>query len=165
MLTAGAAMSRYLALMAVAVAITEALLTQTPLSTHQRTLVVGVSLGSFTANRHHLLYNSAGAYLPIHGGTKHGDIFLAHPSLAAPEAINQPDAIRSALNFDKAWATQTHENVFGVMARFDTLHLYEVQRPSYGDMPVEIWDTAHLSTVFSYGRLREKITRHLQELR
>ena len=164
-LTAGASMSRYVALMAVAVAVTEALLTQSVLGENGRTLVSGVSLGSFTANRHHLVYNSAGAYLPIHGGTKHGDIFVARPDLTDAQAFKQPEAIRRALNFDETWATRSHDNVFGVMARFDTLHLYEVQRPSYGDMPVETWDTAHLSTILAYGRLRQKIIRHLQDLR
>jgi hypothetical protein len=151
-------LSRYIALMAVSVKVTESILSRLVDTSHS--VVAGYSLGGFITNRHHMQYNTAGAYIPCMAGTAHAEIFLSTWK-AAPKAVKEAHILRDHLNFDKAWAAQPHTNVFPVLGLYDTLNLYEVQGASYGDVPVETWDVGHLPGAAHYPLLREKILRHL----
>lgn len=151
-------LSRYIALMAVSVKLTEHLLSS-PLISTSDTVVAGYSLGGFITNRHHMQYNTAKAYVPFMAGTAHAEIFLTTWK-AAPRAVENAEVLRDHLNFDKEWTNRSHENVFPVLGLYDILNLYETQGPSYGDVPVEVWETGHLSGT-DYNRLRKKILHHL----
>lgn len=155
-------LSRYIALMAVSVEVTERLLSSPSIST-SGTLVAGYSLGGFITNRHHIQYNTAQAYVPFMAGTAHAEIFLTTWK-AAPKAVENAEILRDRLNFDKEWMNRSHENVFPVLGLYDMLNLYETQRPSYGDITVEAWETGHLSGATDYQRCRKKILRHLPGL-
>lgn len=149
-------LSKYIALMAVSVEVTERLLS---VISSPHTVVAGYSLGGFITNRHHMQYNTATAYIPFMAGTAHAEIFLTTWK-AAPTARKKAQLLRDHLNFDKEWRTRTHDNVFPVLGRYDTLNQYEVQGPSYGGVPVETWEIGHLSGI-NAEKLREKICHHL----
>lgn len=161
LMKAGVHLSRYVALMAVSVAVTERLLSL--VNKTAGTLVAGYSLGGFITNRHHMQYNTAGAYVPFMAGTVHGEIFLTTWK-AAPQAVEHAEVLRDRLNFDKEWAARSHNNVFPVLGLYDPLNLIETQGPSYGDVSVEVWKTGHLSSTFACEKWREKILRHLPGL-
>lgn len=149
----------YLAMMASVVQLTEALLQSRSLSRSRRTVVSGYSLGGFVANRHHLLFNSADVYVPFMAGARHAEIFLSTVP-AARSARRQPEILRSRLDFAAAWAERAHTNVFPVMGRHDRLNRLDVQGPSYGDRPLEVWDGGHLYGASHPERVREVLLRH-----
>jgi len=155
-------MRRYVALMATTAALVEHLLTESTLRDVPFTLAVGSSLGGIILNRHHLLLNSAAAYLPIVAGTCHGRILLeAVPQLVAP---CDPAVVAQTFDFDEAWravGADYHRNVFPMLAEYDSINQLETQGPSYGGIPCDVWQTGHLTTFLSTGRLRELISSRL----
>ncbi|MCB1319965.1 MAG: hypothetical protein KDK34_06920 [Leptospiraceae bacterium] len=160
-LNAGAAtLNGFLAIMAVSVRLTEELIQTIRARGVPTVEVAGISLGGFVANRHHLLYNSADYYVPVVAGTAFDAVFL-HTSPAADDALQNPENIRRHLNFTDQWARTDNRNVFPVLARYDQVCLLQHQGPGYGDIPVEVWDTGHISTALSVRALRHIFLRHL----
>lgn len=156
-------LSRFIAMMAAGVEITERLVTSPGLSQSSKVLVAGYSLGGFVANRHHLHSNSAGAYVPLMAGTAQGEPWLSTLPVAAI-ARQRPDALRQALNFQNEWAAAApHDNVFPVLGRHDQVCRWDVQRPSYGDRKVAAWDIGHVTGWRAHARIRQKVVRHLFE--
>jgi hypothetical protein len=160
-LAAGVAtLERYVALLAVAVELTERLLRAPEFADAERSAVAGFSLGGFVTNRHHLAYDSADAYLPFMAGTTQADIFLgSYP--AARSARQRPDALRGALDFAEEWRGRTHANVFPVLGRFDQLNLPAIHRAAYGDCACEIWQTGHITGANASASIRAFLARHL----
>jgi len=154
-------LSNYLTMMAIPVVMTEKLITSASLKGGVK-IVSGYSLGGFVTNRHHMMYDTAEAYVPFMAGTCHGDIFLTTVP-ASKIAVAQPDYIRQKLNFDAEWQKKKHPNVFPVLGEKDLLNKLEMQLPSYGDMPVDIWEGAHMYGVIRPHLIREKIEYHLKE--
>ena len=120
------------------------------------TVVTGYSMGGFVTLLHHVFYNSADLYFPFGAG-----LDFAHLALevipADPAALANPkDWIR---NFDLTdrWKTLNHENVFPVMALRDAFFHFEVQRPLFGDIEVEVWDTGHTVGALQLSRIRDFI--------
>jgi hypothetical protein len=157
-------LNTYLAMIAVAVATTEHVIRAQAFCSARTKLVAGTSLGGFVSNRHHLAFDSADAYLPFVAGTRHGDIFLTTVN-ASPIARSQPDYLRERLNFDQAWLDKAHPTVFPHLARYDQLNRLEVQSPSYGDMPVDVWEGGHISHISQPDRIRHKIAQVMECVR
>jgi hypothetical protein len=151
-----ARLDNYLAMLAATVAMNEHVLQSARFRGAAVKVLAGTSLGGFVANRHHLAFASASAYVPFVAGTCHGEIFLTTVASGAA-ARNAPERIRERLNFDEAWARTPHANVYPVMGRFDQLNRLEVQGPSYGDMPLDIWEGGHLYNSLHPQRSRRKI--------
>ncbi len=148
-------LNTYMSMIAVAVKTTELIVQSEAFRDAHTKLVSGASLGGFVANRHHMAYNSADAYLPYVAGTRHGEIFLTTIN-ASEEARANPDQIRSRLNFDYDWFEREHPNVFPQLSRYDQLNQLEVQGPSYGDMEIDIWEGGHLYNYFHPKLMRQK---------
>jgi hypothetical protein len=151
-----ARLDNYLAMLAATVAMNEHVLQSTRFGSAAVKVIAGTSLGGFVANRHHLAFGSASAYVPFVAGTRHGEIFLTTIASGAA-ARNDPGHIRDRLNFDDAWARTRHPNVFPVLGRFDQLNRLEVQGPSYGDTPLDIWQGGHLYNSLHPQRSLHKI--------
>ena len=148
-------LNTYLAMIATAVKTTETILQQDAFAGSAAKVVAGASLGGFVSNRHHMVYDSADAYVPFVAGTRHGEIFLSTVP-AAPAARAQPEYLRERLNFDAAWFERSHPNVFPQLGRYDQLNRLEIQGPSYGDMEIDIWDGGHLYNYYHPELMREK---------
>lgn len=155
-------LSRFVAMMAAAVEITERLVRCPALADSARVMVAGYGLGGFVTNRHHLHYNSAGGYVPFMAGTAQGELWLSTLPVAAI-AGQRPDALRQALNFQNEWKAMEHDNVHAVLGRFDQVCRWDVQRPSYGERRVAAWETGHVTGWRSQSRIRQKVERHLFE--
>lgn len=151
-----ARLDTYLAMLAATVAMNEHLASMAAFAGAEMKLIAGSSLGGFVANRHRLAFGSADAYVPFVAGTRHGEIFFTTIASGAA-ARRSPDCVRSQLNFDGAWGQTTHPNVYPVLARFDQLNRLEVQGPSYGPMPVDVWQGGHLTNSLHPARSRQKI--------
>ena len=155
-----ATLSRFLAVMAVSVRLTEELVRAAGKRGAKRVVVAGLSFGGFIANRHHLIYNSAHAYVPLAAGASFADVFLGTPA-ASPFALKNPETIRKHLNFAAVWKNTDRSNVFPVLARHDEVSRLEIQGPDYGNRPVEIWDRGHITLALSFRALRYAILRRL----
>ncbi len=151
-----ARLDNYMAMLAATVAMNEHIVRCARFRDTAVKVISGTSLGGFVANRHHLAFNSASAYVPFVAGTRHGEIFLTTVASSAA-ARGNPDHIRRRLNFDAAWAGRSHPNVHPVLARFDQLNRLEVQGPSYGNMPLDVWQGGHLYNSLHPDRTRNKI--------
>ncbi|MFN3238693.1 MAG: hypothetical protein ACE37D_16750, partial [Pseudomonadales bacterium] len=94
-----AKLNNYMAMLAMTVAMNEAILKAPIFSNCPQTMIAGTSLGGFIANRHHLTYNSADLYLPMVAGTRHGDIFLTTMKASKP-VQRSPSDLTKHLNFE-----------------------------------------------------------------
>jgi hypothetical protein len=153
----GATLSGYLATMAVAVELTERLLAR---CRPARSVVAGYSLGGFVANRHHLAFDSADAYVPVVAGCAHAEIFLSSWP-AARSARRRADRLRDRLNFADEWTDREHPTVFPVVGLYDCLNRYETQVPSYGDTTPDVWPVGHFEGAEVGDRLREAVLSRL----
>jgi hypothetical protein len=155
-----ATLDRYLAMIAVATRLTECVLRAPELAGARRRVVAGFSLGGFVANRHHLAFDSAQAYVPFMAGTAQAEIFLtSYP--AARRAREHPEALRRALDFGAEWRARSHPNVFPVLGRFDRLNRLEVQQPSYGELASEVWESGHITGAGASSAIRAVLARQL----
>lgn len=154
----------YVAMIASVVRLTEALMQMPEFSCAACKIVAGYSLGGFVSGRHHVHYNSADAYVPFVSGTAHAEIFLTTVKAAAL-ARKRPEVLRTRLNYAEAWAGKDNSNVYPVLSRYDQLNRLSVQGPSYGDIPVELWEGGHLHGAKHPHLIREKILKVISEVR
>lgn len=153
-------LSRFLAIMAVSVRLTEKLVQSVKRKGSRTVVVTGVSLGGFVANRHHVVYNTAAFYVPVIAGTAFGEIHLI-TAKADPLALRNPEIIRKHLNFTNQWLNMNNNNVYPILARYDDICRLEHQGPSYGNSQVEVWNRGHITTALSVRALRVAFLRHV----
>ena len=79
-----------------------------------------------------------------------------------PKAKENPSTIKSVLNFEKDFANQDNSNVFPLLARYDQLVRYEIQKDSYGKIPVQTIEKGHATGALSYNLLREHVLKSLK---
>jgi hypothetical protein len=159
---ASASLLVYLAMLAVPIAATERLVETKPVADARLRAVVGFDQGGYIANWHHLIFDSADLYLPFMAGTAHADMLLASFKVAAP-VRRHPERLQRLLNCDGEWAGRDHGNVFPVLGSADLINPFDVQAPSYGETPIEVWGAGHIDTARNPERMREKILRHISE--
>ncbi|WP_267643949.1 hypothetical protein [Haloarchaeobius amylolyticus] len=136
----GRTLQGYLAMIAVSVTLTERLCQ----AIAGRTVVAGYSLGGFVTGRHHTVYDTADAYVPMMAGTAHAEIFLTTVP-AASAAVERPDHLRERLNFTDDWRNRSHAHVHPVLGLYDCLNRYEVQSRSYLTVDPTVWLVGHLT--------------------
>lgn len=153
----------HLAMQAVAIAITERLLKTSPIAHAAIRVVAGFGQGGFIANRHHMLFDSATAYIPFMAGTAEAERYLANVP-TAKRAVRDQANLRTLLNFDAAWAERGHRNVFPVLGSADLVNPFEAEMRSYGNTEIEVWAMSHQSAKKSPDRMRTKILRHVADL-
>lgn len=147
--TVGRTLRGYLAMQAVAVALTERIRH----AVAGRTVVAGYSLGGFVTGRHHVAYDSADAYVPLMAGTAHAEIFLTSVPGGRP-ALENPNHLRERLNFTCDWRQRTHDHVHPVLGVHDRLNRYETQAPSYPGLEPEAWSVGHLTGLRATNEIR-----------
>ena len=151
-------LNNYVAMLAMTVKMNEHVLQWRQFKDARIRLVSGSSLGGFITNRHHLVYNTADIYAPFVAGTRHGDIFLTVMDQSAVVKSN-PQRLKDLLNFEAAWRdnASSHGNVYPQLGRFDQLNRLALQAPSYGDMPIDIWQGGHMYHIIHAGLTRAKL--------
>jgi len=148
--------NNYVAMIACVVKLTEALIQSPEISRAACKVVSGYSLGGFVSGRHHVVYNTADAYVPFVSGTAHAEIFFTTVKAAA-KARRNPEMLRSRLNFTEAWRQADNSNVFPVLGRYDQLNRLSVQGPSYAGTPFDLWSGGHLHGARNPKLIRQKI--------
>ena len=153
----------HLAVQAVAIGATERLLLSPRAAQASVRVVAGFGHGGFITNRHHMLYDTATAYVPFMAGTAEAELHLSSRP-TAKRALREQSELRSLLDFNEAWAERGHGNVFPVLGSADLVNPFEAAMRSYGDTEVEVWAMSHQAAKKSPQRMREKILRHIRDL-
>ncbi len=150
----------YLTMISVSLAATERLLAQKAVAHAPTRTVAGYGQGGYIANWHHILYDTADAYIPFMAGAAPAEPFLSTLP-TAPGVRRDGDRLRELLNFDAEWHTRNHDKVFPVLGSADYINPMESQARSYGATPIEVWGTGHVAAIKQPDRLRAKILKHV----
>lgn len=156
--------SNVLAEQAVAVGLTELLVRYIRDRTNGIVCVSGLSLGGFVTNLHHIHCDSADVYVPLLAGVAEDDVFFdsIYNTGVAQLSTENVEALRDLLNFEAEFAQTDHTNVYPLLARYDRVVRYDVQRASYGTLPVETIRKGHVTGGIAAGSLRSHLLRHLE---
>ncbi len=158
-------LANFVAMLAVSVRLIEQLVQYNKMHSTGQVLVAGTSLGGFITNLHHIHFNSADFYTPLLAGTAMDDVFLnsIYSRAVAKHAIENSAAIGPVLNFEEEFKAGEDSNVFPLLARFDQIIRYELQKASYGSRPVVTISRGHTTGALSYKHLRRHIIKFLPD--
>jgi len=148
-----------MAMLAVSVSLIDELVTHFRRSGSQAVVVSGISLGGWVTNLHRTYRGAADLYAPLLAGAALGDLFLTsiYRRMAGRLALDNPDTIRRALNFEVDFMRKAEDDVRPLLGRFDQFIRYERQKRCYGDRPITVLDKGHITGVLSAGDLRRHI--------
>jgi hypothetical protein len=152
-------LEKVVAMLAVSTCLVEKLLGRVQELGATPTLVTGISLGGFVANRHHARYNSADCYVPVLAGAAMGEVFVnsIYRRGVARRARENSQAIKAVLDFEEEYAAVAHHNVYPVLARHDQIVLYHRQKSCYGEQPILTLEKGHITGAVAYEKLRRHI--------
>jgi len=157
-------LSDFAAVLSVSVKLVEAITSSARASGGGRVIVTGISLGGWVTNLHRAYFNSANAYVPIMAGAALGEVFVtsAYRRMTGRLARENPHVIRDVLNFEADYLRVEDENVFPLLALYDQIVQYPVQKTCYGSAPIRILSMGHATGARAHGELRRHILERLQ---
>ncbi len=129
--------------------------------------VSGISLGGWITNLHRTYFNTADVYIPLLAGTAPADVFIrsVYRKLTDRRALENPEAVEKALDFESSFAAVKNNNVLPLLARYDQLIRYDRQKPSYGDnIPVAVIEKGHVTGSAASALLRGHILNALDSI-
>ncbi len=149
----------WLAMMAVSVKLIDAIIQALRKENVNNIIVSGTSLGGFITNLHHIHSNLADKYAPLLAGTAMHDAFLnsVYSRSVAKSALAQPQIIGKQFDFQHDFASQNNSNVFPLLAKYDGIIRYDIQKESYAGCNIATIDKGHTTGALSYAQLREHI--------
>lgn len=163
-----ATLSNFLAMCAVAVKLVEAVRRMLVESGARGSLVAGTSLGGFIALMHHLIYGTADGYVPLLAGPDLAHVLLDthYRRYLAPQARNNPAALRALLDFRQAFQASNAQRIFPLLARYDLNMLYAHHSACYAasDVPVVTIERGHITGSFAFTALRAHVLTCLRTL-
>jgi hypothetical protein len=153
----------FTAMLSVSAKLVEALVQLLKSAGCSRVIVTGISLGGWVTNLHRSFYNSAHVYIPIFAGAALDQLFLTsyYKKLSGKLVKEQPDLVKSTLNFEKEFQQIADENVFPLMARYDQIIEFDDQKKCYGKRSIAIIDKGHITGALASKDLRKHILNHL----
>ncbi|MGC9443620.1 MAG: hypothetical protein ACP5E9_01600 [Candidatus Methanospirareceae archaeon] len=159
-------LAKFAAMLAVSVKLINDLTSYFKLSTGNRVMVTGISLGGWVTNIHRAFYNTADAYVPLLAGAALGDIFTrsVYRKLTGRLARASPDELRAVLNFEREFARVQANNVFPLLARHDQIIRFDRQRLCYGNRRIATLEKGHLTASLAVKELRRHLLRQLERL-
>lgn len=131
-------------------------------------VLTGISLGGWATNMHATYLGGADLYAPLLAGTALAELFLdsSYRRMTAADALNQPDVLRAALNFEADFAARAPaRRVRPLLARHDQFIRCERQRASYGGVRVAFIERGHVTAAASPALLRRHLDDALEAIR
>lgn len=152
-------LDRFAAMLATSVVLTEALIADLQKESNKPIIIAGVSLGGWVTNLHKVFFDSADAYVPMLSGSALAEVFISsiYKKLAGQNALNNPDQLRSVLNFEEAYSQINLDNVYPLLARHDQIIQFERQKGCYRDHPILVLEKGHTTASLAFGRLRQHV--------
>lgn len=122
-------------------------------------VVCGISLGGWVTNLHRAFFGTADRYVPIFAGASLGEMFATsvYRTMTGKRARADPDRLRQALDFDRAFVENTTDDCSPLLARYDRIIEFEVQQGCYGGLPLTVIDKGHITGSLSTTLLREHV--------
>lgn len=156
-------LKNFVAMISASVKLNESLIQHLREDSHAPIITTGISLGGWVTNLHRAAYNTSTAYAPLMAGTYLGELFLKskYRKMASDIALNNPDEIRSILNFDKIFEKRNSQNVYPLLAKYDQFIEYDVQRKSYNGITLQTIEKGHVTGALSTNILKKHITNTL----
>ncbi len=150
-------LKNFVYMLATTVKVTEEIIAQYRSSSN--IIVSGISLGGWVTNMHRSYYNTADTYVPLLAGAKLGSLFTdsKYRLITSDRALKQEEKIKNTLNFEDDFLSIKSRNVHPLLARYDQYIEYDVQKPCYEGLEVDVIDKGHITTARSYDILREHI--------
>ena len=129
----------------------------------KRVMLTGLSLGGWVANLHRCFFSSADVYVPVFAGAALEDLFISSSySKISGETVRQnPDALKTVLNFEERFTGSNLDNVYPLLARYDQLIRFEVQKRCYPENRIKTIDKGHITGALASADIRAHILAHL----
>ncbi|HSV87677.1 MAG TPA: hypothetical protein VLH61_03460 [Bacteroidales bacterium] len=157
-------LNQFMAMLSVQVKITEGVVKQFRRRSSESVIVTGVGLGGWITNLHRAYFNSAHAYIPILAGAKLDEMLLTSGfrHLCSKEALKNRDLIYKKISFFYKYRMVTTSNLYPVLARYDQLVDFTIQKPAYNGFPLRTFNSGHISAILRPALYREHILEVLQ---
>lgn len=152
-------LNNFTAMIATSAKLSEEIIQQLKRTSSQPIITAGISLGGWVTNLHRGIFNTSTTYAPIMAGTYLGELFLRskYRKMTSPLALNHPEEIRRALNFNHVFENRNTPNVFPLLARYDQFIEYEVQKESYKGYPLKTIDNGHVTGALNTRELKSHL--------
>jgi len=152
-------LKNFVAMISASVKLNEVLIQYIKGETKEAVITTGISLGGWVTNLHRSIYNSSTAYVPLLAGTFLGEVLLKskYRKLTSDLALNNPDQIKSVLNFDELFQTIKTRNIFPLLCKYDQFIEYNVQQESFRDYPLKTIEYGHVTGSLNTEKLKEHI--------
>ncbi len=128
-------------------------------------VVSGISLGGWVTNLHRAFAGTATRYAPIFSGASFGEMFATsvYRKMTGPQARANPDRLRETLDFERAFTESGTDDCSPLLARYDRIIEFDVERDCYGGHPLTVIEKGHitgsLATSLLRAHVRESIPR------
>lgn len=152
-------LKNFVAMISTSVKLNEVLVQNLKGNSKAPVITTGISLGGWVTNLHRGIHNSSTAYIPLMAGTFLGELFLQskYRKLTSDLALNNPEQIKSVLNFDELFQTINSKNIFPLLCKYDQFIEYDVQQESYRDYPLKTIEYGHVTGALNTEILKEHI--------
>ena len=157
-------LSRYVGMLASATALVDALAQRLSAEGCPRVYAVGISLGGWVVNLHRAyLGRGIARYVPMVAGTRLHEVFVTsdYRRLVAEPARSNPALLEGVLCFEDDFRANRQDDCYPLLARYDSLVEYEVQRHGYEGMDLVVLDKGHFAVMEAIADLRDHVRRSL----
>lgn len=125
----------------------------------------GTSLGGWVVNLHRAFYGGFDRYVPLLAGAKPSATFTssAYRRLVADDARADPEALADRLDFHREFAAVDAADCSPLLARYDRIVEFDVQRSAYEGMSVGVIEKGHVTGALASEALRSHVARAIEE--
>ncbi|HSI75185.1 MAG TPA: hypothetical protein VK957_04810 [Lunatimonas sp.] len=151
--------SNFIAMIATSVTLNEEIINEIRKVTSAPIITSGISLGGWVTNLHRGIFNTSTAYAPLMAGAYLGEVFLKskYRRMASDRALEDPQEVRRLLNFEKLFRKQQTQNVYPLLARYDQLIDFDVQKETYKGYPLKTMERGHITGALSTKELQSHL--------
>ncbi|HAJ99324.1 MAG TPA: hypothetical protein DCM62_04800 [Bacteroidales bacterium] len=157
-------LDNFMAMLSVQAMVTDKVVRQFRSRSKKAVLVVGIGLGGWITNLHRAYFNTAQAYIPILAGTRMDEMFLTSgfKVLVSKESLKESAMVRNRLNFFTKFRRVTNFNLYPLLARFDNIARFDLQKSAYNGFPLRVIDEGHISAILKPSLSRDHILEVLE---
>ncbi len=158
-------LSNYTFMLATSALMVEELVQQLQKLGSRRIIITGTSLGGVVTNIHFTYFHTADAYRPMLAGAKIAEVYIssAYAKVASENGRSRPENLRHALNFEEDMKKRDPARLVALMARYDQLIQWEVQKGAYEPERIHMIFYGHATGATRFSLLRQHILAGLHD--
>jgi len=158
-------LANFVAMLSVSVKLIEKLVSYSREKGISCVVISGLSLGGWVTNLHHNYFNSADYYKPLMAGAELAEVFInsVYEKLTASLAKENPEQVRSILNFDDDFAKVDNSNVFPLLSLYDQIISFDRQKQCYDENLITVLEKGHITGALAFEKLRRHILENVEE--